>query len=83
MPVKIVTIIRVLFEGFSVLVVNNGQKTQPLNMRTGVRLGCLLSPLLFLVALDWVTRTAFGRTCGIHWSFTISLEDLDFAGHER
>ena len=59
--------------------IRNGQKTQPLNMRTGVRQGCLLSPLLFLVALDWVTRTAFDRKRGIQCTFTTSLEDLDFA----
>ena len=79
LPDKIVTIIRVLYEGFSAQVVHNGQKTQPLDMRTGVRQGCLLSPLLFLVALDWVTRTAFDRKRGIQWTFTTSLEDLDFA----
>jgi len=62
---KVVTIIRALYEGFSAQVVHNGQRTQPLNMRTGVRRGCLLSPLLFLVALDWVTRTAFDRKRGI------------------
>ena len=79
MPDKIVIIIRALYEGFSTQVVHNGQKTQPLNMKTGVRQGCLLSPLLFLVALDWVTRTAFDRKRGIQWTFTTSLEDLDFA----
>ena len=72
---KIVTIIKVLYEGFSAQVVHNGQKTQPLNMRTGVRQGCLL----FLVALDWVTRTAFDRKRGIQWTFTTLLEDLDFS----
>ena len=79
MPDKMVTIIRVLYEGFSAQVVHNGQKTQPLNIRTGVRQGCLLSPLLFLVALDWVTRTAFDRKRGIQGTFTTSLEDHDFA----
>ena len=78
-PDKMVTIIRVLYEGFSAQVVHNGQKTQPLIMRTGVRQGYLLSPLLFLVALDWVTRTAFDKKRGIQWTFTTSLEDLDFA----
>ena len=70
MPDKIVTIIRVLYEGFSAQVIHNGQKTQPLNIRTRVRQGCLLSPMLFLVALDWVTRTAFDRKRGIQWTFT-------------
>ena len=42
--------------------------------------GCLLSPSLFLVVLDWVTREAYGagRT-GIQWSLTCKLEDLNFA----
>ena len=79
MPAKVVTILRALYEGFSTQVAHNGQRTQPLKMRTGVRQGCLLSPLLFLVALDWVTRTAFDRRRGIQWTFTTSLEDLDFA----
>ena len=65
MPVKIVTIIRALYDGFSAQV------------RTGARQSCLLSPLRFLVALDWVTRTAFARKRGIQLSFTTSLEDLD------
>ena len=47
-------------------------------MRTGVRQGCLLSPLLFLVALDCVMRTAFDRKRGIQWTFT-SLKDLELA----
>ena len=71
LPDKIVTIIRVLYEGFSAQVVHNGQKTQPLDMRTGVRQGCLLSPLLFLVALDWVTRTAFDRK-----RYSVDLYDI-------
>ena len=79
MPVEVVTIIKALYEGFSAQVVHNGERTQPLNMRTEVRQGCLLSPLLFLVALDWVTRTALDRKRGIQWTFTTSLEDLDFA----
>ena len=46
---------------------------------TRVRQRCLLSSLLFLVALDWMTRTAFDRKRGIQWTFTTSLEDLDLA----
>ena len=64
---------------FFAQVVHNGRKTETLSMRTGVRQGCLLSPLLFLVILDWVTRTAFSRRREIQWSLTISLEDLGFA----
>lgn len=54
--------------------------TEPFQVRTGVRQGCLLSPTLFLVVLGWATRRAFGtgRT-GIQWTITRKLEDLDFA----
>jgi len=79
LPVKIVTIIRALYGGFSAQVVHNGRKTEPLSIRTGVRQGCLLSPLLFLVILDWVTKIAFATRRGIQWSFMTSLEDLDFS----
>ena len=79
MHAQLVIIIRALYEGISAQVVHNGQRTQPLNMRTGVRQGCLLSPQLFPVALDWMTRTAFDRKRGIQWTFMTSLEDLDFA----
>ena len=78
-PVKIVTIIKALYEGFSAQVVHNGQKTESLSIRTGVRQGCLLSPLLFLVTLDWVTKTAFARRRGIQWSLATFLEVLGFA----
>lgn len=44
-----------------------------------MRKGCLISPLLFLVALDLVTRKAFDRMRGIQWTFMTCTDDLDFA----
>lgn len=51
LPVKIVTIIRAFYKGFYVQVIHNGQKTEPLNIRTSIRQGRLLYPLQFLVTL--------------------------------
>ena len=48
-------------------------------MKTGVREGCLLSFVLFLVTLDWATRTTFDRKKGVRWTSTTSLGNLDFA----
>ena len=48
---------------------------------SGVRQGCVLSPILFLVTIDWVMRqTTSERPRGIQWTLFSHLEDLDFAG---
>ena len=57
-----------------------GEITGSFSMNTGVCQGCLLSPLLFLVALDWVSRQAFGdNKTGIQFTLLQKLEDLHFA----
>ena len=59
-PEKIAKMIRVFYDGFQARVLHDGDMTEPFSMSTGVRQGCLLSPLFFLVALDWVSRHALG-----------------------
>ena len=79
-PVKIVNIIRKLYEGFFCKVIHNGRLSDEFEISSGVRQGCLLSPLLFLVVLDWVTRTAYANSGkGIQWTLEKKLEDLEFA----
>jgi hypothetical protein len=52
----------------------------PFDTMSGVRQGCLLSPLLFLVVMDKVMRAvAAGSVRGITWKLTLTLEDLDYA----
>ena len=61
-------------------VVHSGKVSSPFNIETGVRQGCLLSPLLFLLAIDWTMKqTVSGHNNGIQWSLTTQLNDLDFA----
>ncbi|PVD22635.1 hypothetical protein C0Q70_15890 [Pomacea canaliculata] len=61
-------------------VVHEGQLTRSFEVRTGVRQGCLLSPLLFLIAIDWVMKQATSeRRNGIQWTLWSQLDDLDFA----
>ena len=61
-------------------VVHGKQLTNDFTVSTGVRQGCLLSPFLFLLAIDWIMRrTTDGQKNGIQWTMWTQLDDLDFA----
>ncbi len=78
-PDKIVTIIRNSYEGLNCKVVHGGQLTEAFQVRTGVRQGCLLSPFLFLLAIDWMMKTSIAQSRhGIQWTPWTRLTDLDF-----
>ena len=79
-PQKIVDIIRNSYEGLTCRVVHGQQVTDAFQVKTGVRQGCLLSPFLFLLAIDWVMKTStHQRRNGIQWTLWDQLDDLDFA----
>ena len=79
-PPKFVTIIQQLYEDATCQVIHEGKLTEPFSVKTGVRQGCLLSPTIFLMVVDWVMRqSTTGKKTGIQWTFTKQLEDLDFA----
>ena len=76
-PQDIVLIIKSFYSNFSCSVGNNGIK---LEVKSGVRQGCVMSSLLFIIAIDWVMkRTTEDHSRGIRWSIFSTLEDLDFA----
>ena len=60
--------------------IHEGQLTKNFEARTGVRQGCLLSPFLFILVIDWVMKTATKeKRNGIQWTMLTQLDDLDFA----
>jgi hypothetical protein len=79
-PEKLVSMIRLLYDDYQAQVLHNGELTEAFEVKSGVKQGCLLSPLLFVITLDWAIRRAYGdgRT-GIQWTLTTRLEDLEFA----
>ena len=79
-PIKLVNLIKCMYNGFTGQVISNGKLSDTLQIKTGVRQGCLLSPLLFLVAIDWTMKKSVdGQRTGLQWTPFTQLEDLDFA----
>ena len=68
------------YTNFSCSVIYNNTLTEWFNITSGVRQGFIMSPMLFLVAIDWVMRITVGnKRRGIRWTLTSMLEDIDFA----
>ena len=79
-PNKLVNVIKMLYQGFSAQVLCDGELTETFQVKTGVKQGCVLSPFLFSLAVDWImTKTVGEEKRGIQWTFAKRLEDLDFA----
>jgi len=61
-------------------VIHGRQLTKHFKVKTGIRQGCLLSPFLFLLVIDWIMKTCTKkRRNGIQWTQNTQLENLDFA----
>ncbi|VDP07855.1 unnamed protein product, partial [Schistosoma margrebowiei] len=79
-PKKIVNIIRNSYDGLQCEVVYEGQLTDAFQVRTEVRQGCLFSPFLFPLVVDWIIKTSTSEgKHGIQWTARNQLDDLDFA----
>lgn len=82
-PDKIIRMIRTSYEFFECTVLHDGEFSESFRTTSGVRQGCLLSPLLFLIVLDAVVkRTYDNKPRGIIWdplNPQLRLESLDYA----
>ena len=56
---------------------NDGQSNW-FKVLSSVHKGCILSPILFTIAIDWVLKEAMSNK-GIKLQMSVKLSDLDFA----
>ena len=75
-PDKFISIIKNTYSEMQSKIIHEGKLTEPFEITTGVRQGCLLSPLLILLAVRQATSN---RRNGIQWTLLEQLDDLDFA----
>ncbi|VDP34546.1 unnamed protein product [Schistosoma mattheei] len=79
-PQKIVSIIQNSYDGLNCKTVHGGQLTDSSEVKTRVRQGCLFSPFLFLLVIDWTMKTSTSEAKrGMQWTSRMQLDDLDFA----
>jgi len=77
-PRKITQIIKILYERFKCKISHEGKLSEFIEVRNGVRQGCILSPTFFLLILDRVMKgMKVLRKRGIQWSMKERLESLD------
>ena len=58
----------------------NNSLTDWFLIKTGVRQGCILYPLLFGITIDWIMKRSMeNKTTGIKWLNNTTVENLHFA----
>ena len=80
LPPKIINLIKMFYDNFECSIILGNTITEAFPVKSGVRQGCILSPILFLITIDWVMRQATSlRARGLQWIIFSHPQDLDFA----
>ena len=77
-PEKIITMIKASYSGAKCRVLHKGKLSDQFEIKSGVRQGCILSPVLFLLVIHDVLEAALNplTTCGLRWRMSSQLSNL-------
>ncbi|BHF58340.1 hypothetical protein SprV_0100129200 [Sparganum proliferum] len=78
-PAKIIAMIKAYYRSTTARVLVRNNLSQPFGIRSGVRQGCILSPILFNYAIDWILGRALRESDGVEFAPGHRLTDLDYA----
>src|ERR1700733_14168394 len=79
-PIRIIDIAKSFYDGSRCAVRYEGVVGEWFGIVTGVRQGCVLSPMVFALVVDWIMKRATGsNNTGLKWVNGNRLSDLDFA----
>ena len=80
LKIKLINLIKVFYGDFKCSVIDEGETSEWFDIKTGVKQGCNMSGLLFLIAMDLIMRRSVQNgENGIRLNFNNKLDDLDFA----
>ncbi|BHF84571.1 hypothetical protein SprV_0902772200 [Sparganum proliferum] len=78
-PAKIIAMIKAYYRSTTARILVRNNLSQPFGIRSGVRQGCILSPILFNYAIDWILGRALRDSDGVEIAPGHRLTDLDYA----
>ncbi|KAK2705924.1 hypothetical protein QYM36_016068 [Artemia franciscana] len=79
MPVEFLELLKAYYEHCRSIVRVLGKETEPFSVESGVKQGCILSPVLFNYCIDWILERALLSFDGVVMGLVINLSDLDYA----
>nr|VZI50017.1 unnamed protein product [Spirometra erinaceieuropaei] len=78
-PAKIIAMIKAYYRSTTARVLVRNNFSQPFGIRSGVRQGRILSPILFNYAIDWILGRALRVSDSVEFEPGHRLTDLDYA----
>ena len=77
-PDKLVNMIKAMYRNSKCVVIDGIETSHWFDVKSGVKQGCVMSGLLFLIVMVWRMTKTVENDNGIRWNFTTVLEDIDF-----